>query len=96
MLKFARALIGGAVALALLGAAGAGHAQAWPSKPIKIVAPVPPGGGVDFLSRAIAQRRLGCRVRLLRLQRRTSRRVVKRSAWPAWKTICGKRGSATR
>ncbi|HEY4956945.1 MAG TPA: tripartite tricarboxylate transporter substrate binding protein [Caldimonas sp.] len=59
MLKFARALIGAAVALALLGAAGAGHAQAWPSKPIKIVAPVPPGGGVDFLSRAIAQKLQG-------------------------------------
>jgi len=31
-------------------------AQAWPSKPIKIIAPVPPGGGVDILSRAIAQK----------------------------------------
>jgi tripartite-type tricarboxylate transporter receptor subunit TctC len=31
----------------------AAHAQVWPSKPIKIVAPVPPGGGVDILSRAV-------------------------------------------
>ncbi|MFZ9298105.1 MAG: tripartite tricarboxylate transporter substrate binding protein [Hylemonella sp.] len=31
-------------------------AQTWPQKPIKIVAPVPPGGGVDILSRAIAQK----------------------------------------
>lgn len=37
-------------------AAGAA-AQAWPGgKPVRIVAPVPPGGGVDILSRAIAQR----------------------------------------
>jgi tripartite-type tricarboxylate transporter receptor subunit TctC len=59
MVKLAPALIGGAVALALLGAAGTGHAQAWPTKPIKIVAPVPPGGGVDILSRAIAQKLQG-------------------------------------
>jgi tripartite-type tricarboxylate transporter receptor subunit TctC len=32
------------------------QAQGWPSKPIHIVAPVPPGGGVDFLARAIAQK----------------------------------------
>jgi tripartite-type tricarboxylate transporter receptor subunit TctC len=30
--------------------------QSWPSKSIKIIAPVPPGGGVDILSRAIAQK----------------------------------------
>jgi hypothetical protein len=32
------------------------HAQSWPDKSIKIIAPVPPGGGVDILSRAIAQK----------------------------------------
>jgi len=31
-------------------------AQTWPSQPIKIVAPVPAGGGVDILSRALAQK----------------------------------------
>ena len=31
-------------------------AQTFPSGPIKIVAPVPPGGGVDILSRALAQK----------------------------------------
>ena len=31
-------------------------AQPFPSQPIKIVAPVPPGGGVDILSRALAQK----------------------------------------
>jgi tripartite-type tricarboxylate transporter receptor subunit TctC len=30
--------------------------QSWPSKSIKIIAPVPPGGGVDILSRAISQK----------------------------------------
>jgi len=42
-------------AAALLLTAGA-LAQNWPSQPIKIVAPVPAGGGVDILSRAIAQK----------------------------------------
>jgi tripartite-type tricarboxylate transporter receptor subunit TctC len=33
-----------------------GVAQSFPSQAIKIVAPVPPGGGVDILSRALAQK----------------------------------------
>ena len=39
--------------LATLGSSFAG-AQPFPNQPIKIVAPVPPGGGVDILSRALA------------------------------------------
>jgi tripartite-type tricarboxylate transporter receptor subunit TctC len=45
-----------AVTVALLACCALSHAQGWPSKPIRIVAPVPPGGGVDFLSRAIARK----------------------------------------
>jgi tripartite-type tricarboxylate transporter receptor subunit TctC len=41
---------------ALLLAAGVAHAQAWPTQPVRIIAPVPAGGGVDLLSRAIAQK----------------------------------------
>lgn len=48
----ARALCCG---LTLLAAELAG-AQSYPNQPIKIVAPVPPGGGVDILSRALAQK----------------------------------------
>ena len=36
--------------------AGSALAQSWPDKPIRIVVPYPPGGGVDFVSRAVAQR----------------------------------------
>ena len=37
----------------------ANAADAWPSKPIRLIAPVPPGGGVDILARAIGQKLQG-------------------------------------
>ena len=40
----------------LLTLAGVAGAQSWPTQPVRIIAPVPAGGGVDFLSRAIAQK----------------------------------------
>lgn len=47
-----------AVALAAMALSGASWSQPahWPSRPVTIVAPVPAGGGVDLLSRAIAQK----------------------------------------
>ncbi|MEO6749207.1 MAG: tripartite tricarboxylate transporter substrate binding protein [Casimicrobiaceae bacterium] len=42
-------------ALALLLAAGAAHAQQWPSQPIKLIVPFPAGGGTDLVGRAIAK-----------------------------------------
>lgn len=53
-------LIGSAVAVALAAVVGAAHAQApaasWPSKPMHIVVPYPPGGSTDTLTRRVAQR----------------------------------------
>ncbi|MGZ9030093.1 MAG: tripartite tricarboxylate transporter substrate binding protein, partial [Burkholderiaceae bacterium] len=46
-------LLAGGLFLLASGLAGA---QNWPTQPVKIVAPVPAGGGVDILSRAIAQK----------------------------------------
>ena len=40
----------------MLAGASAAHAQVFPSKPIRIIAPYVPGGGVDFVARAIAQK----------------------------------------
>jgi len=40
----------------LLVFSGFAQAQTWPNKPIHIIAPVPPGGGVDMLARTIAQK----------------------------------------
>ena len=45
-----------ALGAALTAACGLGCAQGWPEKPIRIVVPYPPGGGVDFVSRSVAQR----------------------------------------
>lgn len=44
----------GASLLALTGTAA--HAQAWPSKPVHLVVPYPPGGNVDVAARIVAER----------------------------------------
>jgi tripartite-type tricarboxylate transporter receptor subunit TctC len=52
-----------ATALAQAGAPGSG--QAWPVKPIRLIVPFPPGGGVDFIGRIVGQKlseRLGQQV----------------------------------
>jgi tripartite-type tricarboxylate transporter receptor subunit TctC len=54
----ARILIGRRTLLAgaMLALAGRAEAQAWPTRPIKLIAPFAPGGGSDFTSRLIAEK----------------------------------------
>ncbi|MDB5828663.1 MAG: transporter substrate-binding protein [Variovorax sp.] len=47
--------LGGAFGGGLLAASGAHAADAWPSKPIKIIVPYPPGGSSDIIARSITQ-----------------------------------------
>jgi len=48
-----RTLLAGAAAS---GIAGRAMAEAWPTRPIKLVAPFAPGGGSDFTSRLVAEK----------------------------------------
>ena len=45
----------GALAALGTGASLSAHAQAWPSKPIRIIVPYTPGGSSDIIARAISQ-----------------------------------------
>ena len=45
-----------AIAAVTVGAPAAVHSQAWPAKQIRMIAPYPPGGGVDTVARAFCDK----------------------------------------
>lgn len=50
---FTRALLGAAIAALALGAQAQGN---YPSKPVRLIVPFPPGGSVDYVARTISQK----------------------------------------
>ena len=54
--RFSTGLAAALTTAGVLAAAPAAFAQAFPSKPIKLIAPYPPGGGVDTVARLLAER----------------------------------------
>ena len=57
--------------LALVGMAGAGHAQSWPTKPVKVVVPITAGSAIDIVARTRPDRKLpGVHLQKMRKSRR--------------------------
>lgn len=53
---FFHRVLSGALAAVALSAAAAVQAQAWPSKPIRVIVPYPPGGFTDITARLVTQK----------------------------------------
>ena len=54
-LKMKKWLSGALVCLCGASTAGLAHAQSWPTKPIKLIVPYPPGGGTDVIARIVQE-----------------------------------------
>ena len=52
-MRFYRAICVAALAVAIAASATAAHGQGFPSKPIRVTVPFPPGGAVGLAGRAV-------------------------------------------
>jgi tripartite-type tricarboxylate transporter receptor subunit TctC len=51
-----RSIVRTLLALAALAVLGTAHAQGFPSKPVRVIVPYPPGGGLDFAARLVSSK----------------------------------------
>src|SRR6202008_4580699 len=56
MMTFPRRVLAAALAALVLPAAAQPHLTPYPAKTIRVIAPFPPGGGVDIVARAMAEK----------------------------------------
>jgi tripartite-type tricarboxylate transporter receptor subunit TctC len=55
-MRLSRPVVACAIVVVLALHAGAAHAQAYPTKPVRMIVGFPPGGGTDILARIVAQK----------------------------------------
>ena len=72
------------------------HAQTWPSKPVRIVVAYPPGGGIDVMSRQIAEKLQAPWGQPVVVENRPGANTIVAADAERWKLVCTARECSCR